>query len=290
MQLREPTHNLTGVAETLMITLYARAIETQRPDPILSDRKAVEIAEHLDYDFSKYEKGWGSQLGCVIRARSIDRVVQNFLETHPSAVIVNLGAGLCTRFSRLDNGEVRWYEVDFPEVIALRRKFFSESVGAASPSEQRYHFIAKSILDFTWIDAIQREPNQPMLILYEGVSPYLSEAENKALLQQIDDRFAPVEVLFDVISRKRSQSTKQHDTVSKTNAEFKWGIDDSRELESWSPNIILKQEEFYLTQFLNYPQRLPIVWRMVAQLFPFIPLALFKNSGRIVRLQIRSHF
>ncbi|QYO67961.1 class I SAM-dependent methyltransferase [Leptolyngbya sp. 7M] len=280
MQLREPTNQLTGVAETLTITLYARAIETQRPDPILCDPKAVEIAKSLDYDFSKYEKGWGSQLGCVIRVRAIDRIVQNFLETHPSAVIINLGAGLCTRFSRVDNGEVRWYEVDFPEVIALRRKFFQEN--------DRYRFIAKSMLDFTWMDAIQREANQPMLILYEGVSMYLSEADNRTLLQHIETRFAPVEVLFDVISRKRSQSSKEHDTVSKTNAEFKWGIDHSKELETWSPQIKLKSEEFYLAQFLDYPQRLPIVWRIVAQLFPSIPLALFKNSGRIVRLQIEN--
>jgi O-methyltransferase involved in polyketide biosynthesis len=282
MQMREPvqapTHDLTGVAETLMITLYARAIETQRPDPILSDRKAVEMTKHLDYDFTKYEKGWGSQLGCVIRARAIDRIVQNFLETHPRAVIVNLGAGLCTRFSRLDNGEVRWYEVDFPEVIALRRKFFQES--------ERYHFIAKSILDFTWMDAVHREPNQPVMILYEGVSPYLSELENKALLQQIDTRFTPVEVLFDVIDCKLARSTKRHDTVSKTNAEFKWGIDDSRELETWSPSIILKREEFYLAQFLDYSERLPFIWRILAQLFPAVPLALFKNSGRIVQLQV----
>jgi O-methyltransferase involved in polyketide biosynthesis len=281
-QLQESTQDLTGVAETLMITLYARAIETQRPDPILIDHQAVEMAEHLDYDFSKYEKGWGSQLGSVIRAKTIDRIVQNFLETYPSAVIVNLGAGLCTRFSRLDNGEVHWYEVDFPEVIALRRRFFQET--------ERHLFIAQSILDFTWMDAIQRQPNQPMLILSEGVSMYLSEAENKAILQQINARFSPVEVLFDVLSRKRSRSTKQHDTVSKTNAEFQWGIDDSRELETWSPSIVLKQEEFYLAQFLDYQQRLPIVWRMVAQLFPFIPLALFKNSGRIVRLQVGSPF
>lgn len=61
-----------------MITLYARAIKTQRPDPILSDRKAVKIAEQLDYDFSKYEKGWGAQLGSVLRARSCDRILQNF--------------------------------------------------------------------------------------------------------------------------------------------------------------------------------------------------------------------
>ncbi|QYO68733.1 class I SAM-dependent methyltransferase [Leptolyngbya sp. 7M] len=133
-----------------MITLYARAIETRRPDPILSDAKAVEIAERLDYDFAKYEKGWGSQLGCVLRVRTYDQIVQNFLETYPSAVIVNLGAGMCTRLSRIDNGEVHWYEVDFPEVIALRRKFFQEN--------SRYQFIAQSILDFTWMDAIQRQP------------------------------------------------------------------------------------------------------------------------------------
>ncbi|BAU40254.1 class I SAM-dependent methyltransferase [Leptolyngbya sp. O-77] len=281
MQLREPTDQLTGVAETLMITLYARAIETQRPEPILSDRKAVEIAESLDYDFSKYENGWASQLGCVIRARAIDRIVQNFLETHPSAVIVNLGAGLCTRFSRIDNGQVRWYEVDFPEVIALRHKFFQES--------NRHHFIAKSMLDFTWMDAIQREPNQPMMIVYEGVSMYLSEAENKALLQQINARFSPVEILFDVLNRKRSRTTKHHDTVSKTNAEFKWGIDQSSKLETWGSNIWLKHEEFYLSQFLNYSQRLPIAWSILAQLLPFIPLALFKNSGRIVQLQIGNY-
>jgi O-methyltransferase involved in polyketide biosynthesis len=137
---------------------------------------------------------------------------------------------------------------------------------------------------------IQRDANQPMLILYEGVSMYLSEVDNRALLQHIATRFAPVDVLFDVISDKRSRSTQQHDTVSKINAEFKWGIDNSRALETWSSNIILKQETFYLTQFLDYPQRLPIVWRMVSQLFPFIPLVLFKNSGRIVQLQIGSHF
>jgi O-methyltransferase involved in polyketide biosynthesis len=282
MQLREPTNQLTGVAETLMITLYARASETQRPKPILSDCQAVEIAESLDYDFSKYEKGWTSQLGCVLRARACDRMVQNFLETHPSAVMVNLGAGLCTRFSRVDNGEVRWYEVDFPEVIVLRRKFFQET--------NRHHFIAKSILDFTWMDAIQRQPNQPMMVLYEGVSMYLSETENKALLQQIEAHFSPVEVVFDVLNHKRSRSAKQHETVSKTNAEFKWGIDRSSELETWSPTIRLKHEEFYLAQFLDYPQRLPFVWRILAQLLPFIPLALFKNAGRIVQLQIGSYF
>lgn len=278
--MKQPTSTdeLMGVAETLMITLYARAMETQRPDPILSDPLAEVIAAHLDYDFSKYEKGWASQLGCVIRAKTCDRMVQNFLETHPSAVVVNLGAGLCTRFSRLDNGEVYWYEVDFPEVIALRHQLFH--------SNRRHQFIAKSILDFSWMDLIQRCPNQPMMILYEGVSMYLSEIENRALLHHIDQRFTPVEVVFDVLNRHQARTTQQHDTVSQTNAEFKWGIEDSTELETWSPSIMLKREEFYLTQFLNYPERLPMFWRRVSELLPFIPLVLFKNSCRIVQLQV----
>jgi O-methyltransferase involved in polyketide biosynthesis len=136
------------------------------------------------------------------------------------------------------------------------------------------------------MDAIQRQGNQPMMILYEGVSMYLPGAENRALLQQIEARFSPLEVLFDVLNRNSSHSTKHHDTVSKTNAEFKWGIDQSCDLESWSPNIRLKHEVFYLSQFLDYPQRLPVPWRTVAQLLPSLPLALFKNSGRIVHLQI----
>jgi O-methyltransferase involved in polyketide biosynthesis len=129
-----------------------------------------------------------------------------------------------------------------------------------------------------------------MLILYEGVSMYLSEAENKTLLREIDARFAPVEVLFDVLNRKGSQSTQRHDTVSKTDAQFKSGIDQSKTLETWSSGITLKDEQFYLAQFLDYPQRLPGIWRILAQQLPFIPLALFKNSGRIVRLQIGSSF
>lgn len=278
MLRREATSDLTGVAETLMITLYARAAETQRPNPILSDRPALALTEQLDYDFRKYEQGWSSQLGCILRAKAFDHRVQNFLETHPSAIVVNLGAGLCTRFLRLDNGEVRWYEVDFPEVIALRHKLFNAS--------KRHQFIAQSILNFSWMDGIERSPNQPMLILYEGVSMYLSEIENRSLLYQIEQRFAPVTVLLDVLSRRAAQRTQAHDTVSKTNAEFKWGINQSSELETWSPNITLKHEEFYLTQYLNYPDRLPTSWRLAAQIAPFIPLTLFKNIGRVVQLQI----
>ncbi|PZD72613.1 hypothetical protein C1752_03449 [Acaryochloris thomasi RCC1774] len=115
---------LAGVPETLLITLYARAAESQKSDAILQDEKAIEIAQRLDYDFAKFEPGWSSQLGCVIRAWHIDMLVQTFIDTHPEAIIVNLGAGLCTRYLRLETAQVRWYDIDFPEVIELRRQLF----------------------------------------------------------------------------------------------------------------------------------------------------------------------
>jgi O-methyltransferase involved in polyketide biosynthesis len=271
----ERTQQLTGVAETLMITLYARVVETQRSDSLLQDPKAVEIAQRTDYDFSKYQKGWASQLGVVIRVREYDELVKDFLATHPNAIVVNLGCGLCTRFNRIDNGKVRWYEVDFAEVIDLRRKFFEET--------DRYSFIAKSILDFTWIDQIERQPNQSLMVVMEGVSPYLTEAENQTIATQIRDRLAPAEFVFDVLNRNMAKKSKNHDTVSKTNAVFKSGIDSGKEVETWGTGISLKDEIYSMTQFADYPDRLPLWARYIRGLL--VPI--FKNSARILRLELK---
>jgi O-methyltransferase involved in polyketide biosynthesis len=275
-----PTHSsklstvaLTGVAETLMITLYARSVETQREDAIVRDPQAVEIAQQVDYDFSKYQKGWSSQLGVSLRIRAFDQRVRQFLETHPRAMVVNLGAGLCTRFSRVDNGEVRWYDVDFPEVIDLKQQLISQS--------NRYQYIGRSLFDFTWIDEIHREPNQPLLIILEGVTPYLTESEVKSLLKQVRDRCSPATLIMDVLNERMARGSKRHDTVSKTNAEFKWGIDRSRDIENWGVGMRLVDEEFTLTQFANYPERLPL-WARYSR---FLLVRLFANAARIVQLE-----
>lgn len=272
------TTQLTGVPETLMITLYARAMEQQQPNPILLDQKAVEIIDQIDYDFSKFKQGWSSQLGCVIRAGHIDRIVQNFINAHPDALIVSLGAGLCTRYARLDTAQVQWHDIDLPEVIELRRQLFEETTC--------YRMMAHSLLDFDWMDNLPRQPQQAVMVIYEGVAMYLTEADNQALLQALSKHLAPLRVVFDVLSRKAARRTQHHDTVSKTTAQFQWGIDRSQDLETWSPSFTLKQEEFYLKHFLDAPNRLPQPWRLISQVVPAIPMALFKNSGRIVMLQV----
>ncbi|MEO0844141.1 MAG: class I SAM-dependent methyltransferase, partial [Cyanobacteria bacterium J06643_5] len=179
---KESTAKLQGVPETLMITLYGRYTEQSYPNCILKDEKAVEIAEKVDYDFSKYAQGWSTQLGTVIRAKTIDNLLINFLVNHPQATVINLGGGLCTRFFRIDNGEVNWYEVDFPEVIELKEKLVEQN--------NRYHLIAGSILEPNWIEQINPDVNQPLFLIMEGVLMYLTEEDNKALFAQIQTMLA----------------------------------------------------------------------------------------------------
>ena len=276
---KESTAKLKDVPETLMITLYGRYVEQGYPNCILKDEKAVEIAEKVDYDFSKYAQGWASQLGTVIRAKTIDNLLRKFLVNHPQATIVNLGGGLCTRFFRIDNGEVNWYDIDFPEVIELKNKLVTQS--------DRYNFIASSILESTWISQINIGENQPLFIIMEGVSMYLTEEENKALFQQIQTmlapKYAPIEMVFDVMNRKSAASTKRHDTVSKTSAKFKWGINNSQEIEKWNLGVTIKNEIYYLSEFANYPQRMKPWW---FKYISFILMPLFKNSGRVLQIQI----
>lgn len=116
--------NLKGVPETLLIPLWAKAVEEEQSEPIIKDDKAVEMMNIVEYDFSKFDKEWPTQLSVVIRTELLDNATRAFINNHPDAVIVNMGCGLDTRFSRLDDGKMHWFDLDLPEPIRIRRQFF----------------------------------------------------------------------------------------------------------------------------------------------------------------------
>ena len=144
---------LKGAQETLLIPLWARAVEASRPEPILYDAKAVEVIASLDYDFSKFDPGGGAQTSCCLRAAIIDGWVRQFLQQHPDGTVVEIGAGLDTRFERVDNGRVRWFDLDLPEAMEVRRCFFTES--------DRRTFLAQSALEPDWIEVVRRASAGP---------------------------------------------------------------------------------------------------------------------------------
>ena len=139
------SQTLSGVSETLLITLYLRAMESQRPDALIKDEKAMELVTRMSYDFDRVRQiplSEANKLVIILRNREFDRYARDFLRRHPDAVVVHIGCGLDSRFERVDNGQVEWYDLDFPDVIELRRKLLGGE-------EARYHLLGCSVLDNT---------------------------------------------------------------------------------------------------------------------------------------------
>ena len=142
--IKKEIPKLNGVPETMLIPLRARYLETKSKSGIIKDPVSVEILDKINYDFSgNNEVSKGSQLGIAIRTEILDEQTLLFLNEFPDAVVVNLGCGLDTRFHRLKTEQITWFDLDMPEAINLRKSFFKET--------DKYKFISKSVLDFSWI-------------------------------------------------------------------------------------------------------------------------------------------
>lgn len=209
--------NLNGVSETLLVPLWARAVEAKHPDPIIKDVKAAEIMQEIEYDFAKLDGEWPTQISVVVRTELLDRATEAFINRHPDAVIINIGCGLDTRFSRLDNGKVQWYDLDLPEVINTRQHFFDET--------DRYRMIPKSIFDYSWIDEVDRKKS--VLIIAEGVLMYFTEKDVKALMDKLITSFPAAEMLLETTSPSLVKQSQKQDLIKnqyQIDAALHWGI------------------------------------------------------------------
>jgi len=227
--------NLTGISETLLVPLWARAVETKRPDHIIKDDKAVEMMEHIEYDFSKFDIKEMPQISIVIRTELLDKATQAFIDRNPDAIIINLGCGLDTRFSRLDNGRIQWYDIDLSEPIRIRKYFFEET--------DRYRMIAKSVFDYSWIDEIIA--NNPVLIIAEGLLMYFKKNEVEEFINKMGEKFTKSEMLFDVITSVVVEKRKEDNNSFLNNAPFLWGIKDVKEINRFNSKICILNEWNY---------------------------------------------
>jgi len=129
---------LTGmgdIAATSFVTLYCHALESLSDDPILSDPKSVGIMNELNKTLSPPDHMLDRILVAgtldrrlvvhiAIRAKKYDDYARNFLQKFPDGVVVNIGCGLDSRFLRIDNERVVLYDLDLPEIIAIKKNLF----------------------------------------------------------------------------------------------------------------------------------------------------------------------
>jgi O-methyltransferase involved in polyketide biosynthesis len=222
---------LGAVEETLLIPLYGRAVESRKPRAILRDPKAVEIVAAIDYDFHKFD-GATSLQGCVIRTAMFDEWIIDFLRANPAGTVIEIGAGLNTRFERLDNGHATWIELDLPDAMDLRRQFFVDT--------ERRRMLAGSVIDDAWL-RVARESRGPWFIAAEAVFVYLSEAEVRSVLARVADALPNALVAFDTANRWMVNNPREHDVMSKMAARMQWACDDPRSIEDWEIGLRLRR-------------------------------------------------
>ena len=224
---------LTPEQETLLITLYAKA---QPDNPLFFDPTARDILNQVDYDFARLRVPYKTVVLVCQRAKKVDGIVQDFLDEHSGGVVLQLGCGLDSRFLRVDNGRVHWYDLDMPPVVELRHQFFSES--------ERYHMIATSVTDLAWVDTVAAG-GRPVLVVAEGLLMYLDEADVRRLVLRLHETFPGCRLVADVFSRLTARSATNHPALKTTGATLGWGIDDPREMEAWAPGIRLLEEWYF---------------------------------------------
>ena len=231
-------HNLEGVPKTLLMTLNVRARESQRPDAMIKDGKAVIMVNKLDCDFSRLRMQRHDEFAVIMRMNKFDSHVRNFLLRNPEAVVVHIGCGLDTRFDRVDNGQVQWFDLDVPEVMELRRKLL---VGESS----RYHTLATSVFDVGWLDEIDKFNQHLIMFLAEGVLPYFEEDQVKSLVCKLRERFPGSEFVCDAHTSFVVWVDNLHLAHAKVKARLHWSFKDGRDMELWSDGIRLLDEWNY---------------------------------------------
>src|SRR5262245_40409848 len=175
-----PKIRLTKEKETYLATLYGKALDAAVPNPILGDRFAADAVARLDYDFKQLRLPNGGEITLPMRAWHFDQWTRAFLATNPASTVLHLGCGLDTRVYRIDPGpQVRWFDVDYPDVIALREQLYPERAG--------YRRIGSSVTDLAWLDAIPGDT--PVLVVAEGLVMYLHEEAGTAVFRRITEQF-----------------------------------------------------------------------------------------------------
>ncbi len=255
---------LTEEKETLLITLYAKALDYRAKRSVLRDKTANDILTSLDYDFNRIKK-LGNNV-TVIRAKQFDNWTKEFLEENHNCVVVCLGCGLDARVNRVEHHGVRWFDVDYAEVIALRKNFFTPGNG--------YQMIASSVTDESWLQQI---PNtHPVLIVAEGLLEYLTIEEVTTLFHRITDYFSQGEIVFDVMNSFAIRSGKQ-ELKKNTGAVHKWAVDKIAQVDAIDAKLKrVNSIPIFRSKFMGL---LPIRQRML-----FGVLSLFRQFRTMMRL------
>lgn len=261
---------LEGSQETLLITLYAKAMDNRATPSILRDGLADDLIRRVDYDFGRFRLRPVDIRGIALRARIIDGWTRAALQSRADTLVLHLACGLDSRVFRVEPGlEVDWIDLDFPEVIRLRQELLPQRAG-------RYRTLPINVMEPDWIARLDRD--RPVLVIAEGLFPYLDEDRARELVRRLVEAFAHGgQLLCDVYSPLALRLLRKAPMIRATQARI--GDWEQTDLSRWHPRL----------QFVDEPRvsELPEIAALPpAQRWPF---ALYdrwvwlRRLGRVVR-------
>ena len=219
--------NLEGVEKTMLLTLFAKAHHSQQKNHKFYDKKAIEVISKIDYDFTLEKKDRKMNIGVIGRTIVLDDMVGEYIRNHPHCTVINIASGMDTRFNRLDNGLIRWYNVDLENSANFRLKYIEDT--------DRGKTLAYSAMDKKWVDEIRIESGNVLFII-EGLTMYLQEQEVSEILKIISDNFMHATVFMEVMPPVSVDNCKEI-SVEETDSKFTWGVQKGSELLKLNPKF-----------------------------------------------------
>ncbi len=215
---------LTKVSNTLYIPLQARVYANIVYPDIFKNRKSAyiwrSVSKSIKRSLIKNQTDY-TLLAAAVRSKNMDLYIRRFLKEFKDGIVINVGCGLESFYYRNDNGYATWYNLDLPEVLELRRKYFKNN-----PREIN---LAYDMFDYRWMDEINVKPDQAVLVVVAGVFHYFREEEVLDFINALNG-LGNVEVVFDAVSMAGLKVAQKHlrDTGNKE-AYMYFGLDNLHE-------------------------------------------------------------
>lgn len=223
---------MNSVCKTLYIPLYGKAF-VSRKGIILHDPKAEEIwaAEGFALKGKSRSKWLAYYMG--MRSAVFDRWLEEKMGASPDAVILHIGCGMDSRVTRVGLHGHRWFDIDFPDVISERTRYYQET--------PEYRMLSSDIRNLQWLDTIPKGGTG--IVVMEGVSMYLHPGELGTVLQALKMHFTQVQILMDCYTEFAARASKYKNPINDVGVTQVYGADDPGQLESGTGLRFVKEHE-----------------------------------------------
>ena len=212
---------MNNVNKTLYIPLYGKAY-VSRKGILLHDPKAEEIWAAEGFALKGKSRTKWLAYYMAMRSAAFDRWLQTQMDAAPDAVVLHIGCGMDSRVLRVGTQNHRWFDVDFPEVIDQRKRYFQEN--------DDYRMIPGDLRDPAWLAQI---PGNRAIVVLEGISMYLPNEELKRAFDNLYARFDKVQILMDCYTEFAAKASKYKNPINDVGVTKVYGLDDPNSLPGY---------------------------------------------------------